>query len=375
MALVTGGSRGIGKAVAARLSEAGARVMLSSRKPEGLAEAAASIGPDVAWFATDAADRAGAAGCVQACLDTFGGLDVLVNNAGTSPYFGPLMDLDEARRQKTLQVNLEAMLVWTQLAWKAAMSSGGGSVVNMASIGGLTVEPSIGWYDVTKAAAIHLTRHLALELGPKVRVNAVAPGLVRTRFSRGLWEASEDRIAARLPLRRLGEPDDVAKAVALPGIGRGELDHRPSARRRWRGDRAPLRWHNRRGGGVGGLTDAAQRAQARARGPSSVGSWARLTLPMALRGSSATTTSSRGAAKGASWSFASSRSSESNPSAPLAAPAGETITYATSLVPHSGSGRPATATSRTPGCPRSTASTWAGQMFSPPEITASSRRP
>jgi len=213
VALVTGGSRGIGKAIAARLAEAGARVMISSRKPEGLAEAAASIGAEVAWFATDAADRAGAAECVQACLDAFGGLDVLVNNAGTSPYFGPLMDLDETRAQKTVQVNLEAMLVWTQLAWKAAMADCGGSVVNLASIGGLTVEPSIGWYDVTKAAGIHLTRHLALELGPKVRVNAIAPGLVRTRFSRGLWEGTEDRIAARLPLRRLGEPDDVAKAA------------------------------------------------------------------------------------------------------------------------------------------------------------------
>jgi NAD(P)-dependent dehydrogenase (short-subunit alcohol dehydrogenase family) len=203
VALVTGGSRGIGKAIAARLAEAGARVMISSRKPEGLAEAAASIGTEVAWFATDAADRAGAAECVQACLDAFGGLDVLVNNAGTSPYFGPLMDLDETRAQKTVQVNLEAMLVW-----KAAMAEGGGSVVNLASIGGLTVEPSIGWYDVTKAAGIHLTRHLALELGPKVRVNAIAPGLVKTHFSRGLWEGTEDRIAARLPLRRLGEPDD-----------------------------------------------------------------------------------------------------------------------------------------------------------------------
>lgn len=213
VALVTGGSRGIGKAIAAGFSHAGARVMISSRKPELLAEAAASIGGEVAWFAADAADRAGAADCVRACCDTFGGLDVLVNNAGTSPHFGPLMELEKTAADKTLQVNLEATLLWTQLAWRAVMAERGGSVVNVASIGGLTVEPSIGWYDVTKAAAIHLTRHLALELGPKVRVNAVAPGLVKTRFSRGLWEASEDPIAARLPLRRLGDPDDVAKSV------------------------------------------------------------------------------------------------------------------------------------------------------------------
>lgn len=213
VALVTGGSRGIGKATAARLAEAGARVMISSRKAESLEEAAASIDGEVAWFAADAADSLAAAECVKACVDTFGGLDVLVNNAGTSPHFGPLMDLDEARARKTLQVNLEATLVWTQLAWRAAMEQSGGSVVNMASIGGLGVERSIGWYDVTKAAAIHLTRHLALELGPKVRVNALAPGLVRTRFSRGLWEGAEQAIAARLPLRRLGDPDDVAKAA------------------------------------------------------------------------------------------------------------------------------------------------------------------
>jgi NAD(P)-dependent dehydrogenase (short-subunit alcohol dehydrogenase family) len=151
---------------------------------------------------------------VRACAERLGGLDILVNNAGTSPYFGPLMGLDEARAAKTVQVNQDAVLVWTRLAWEAAMSQNGGSVINLASVGGLTVEPGIGWYNVTKAAVIHLTRHLAQELGPSVRVNAIAPGLVRTDLARALWEgAAGDLIASRLPMRRLGEPDDIAKAA------------------------------------------------------------------------------------------------------------------------------------------------------------------
>jgi NAD(P)-dependent dehydrogenase (short-subunit alcohol dehydrogenase family) len=213
VALITGGSRGIGKAIATRFAEAGARVMISSRKAEALAEAAASIEGDVTWFVANAGDRDEAAACVSATVERLGALDILVNNAATSPYFGPLMGLDGPRAAKTVQVNQEAVLVWTQLAWSAAMAGSGGSVINMASIGGLAVEPSIGWYNVTKAAVVHLTRHLAFELAPKVRVNALAPGLVKTDLARALWEPAEEAIAAHLPLRRLGEPDDVATAA------------------------------------------------------------------------------------------------------------------------------------------------------------------
>jgi NAD(P)-dependent dehydrogenase (short-subunit alcohol dehydrogenase family) len=213
VALVTGGSRGIGKAIAARFAGAGARVMISSRKADALAEAADSIEGEVTWFAANAGDSAGAAECVKACVERLGGLDILVNNAGTNPYFGPLMGLDEPRAQKTVQVNQDAVVVWTQLAWKAAMSESGGSVVNVASVSGLSVDPGLGWYGVTKAAVIHLTRHLAWELAPKVRVNCLAPGLVKTDFARALWEGAGDVIAARLPLKRLGEPDDIAKAA------------------------------------------------------------------------------------------------------------------------------------------------------------------
>jgi NAD(P)-dependent dehydrogenase (short-subunit alcohol dehydrogenase family) len=205
VALVTGGSRGIGRAIATRLVEAGANVMLSSRKPEALEEAAASMqgqAGDVAWHAANVGDPDAAETCIAATVERFGPLDILVNNAATNPYFGPLMDIDLARAEKTVQVNLQAALVWTQCAWRASMAEHGGSVVNVSSVGGFSVERGIGWYNVTKAALAHLTRQLAYELGPRVRVNALAPGLVRTDFARALWEPAGDAVARRLPRPR-----------------------------------------------------------------------------------------------------------------------------------------------------------------------------
>ncbi len=216
VALVTGGSRGIGKAIASRFVESGANVMLSSRKAEALADAAAAmegLGGDVAWHAANVGDPDAARRCVDATVERFGSLDVLVNNAATNPHFGPLVELDLARADKTVQVNLQGALVWTQCAWRASMARRGGAVINVSSIGGLSVEPGIGWYNVTKAALVHLTRQLASELGPGVRVNALAPGLVRTDFARALWEHGGEAVARRLPLKRLGEPDDIAKAA------------------------------------------------------------------------------------------------------------------------------------------------------------------
>jgi NAD(P)-dependent dehydrogenase (short-subunit alcohol dehydrogenase family) len=216
VALVTGGSRGIGRATAARFAEAGARVMLVSRKADALAEAAAAmadLGGEVEWRAANAGDPDAARQCVADTVQRFGSLDILVNNAATNPYFGRLIDIDAARADKTVQVNQEAVLTWTQCAWRASMADRGGTVINMSSVGAMTVEPGIGWYNVTKAAVVHLTRQLAYELGPAVRVNALAPGLVKTDFARTLWERAGDAVAARLPLRRLGEPDDVARAA------------------------------------------------------------------------------------------------------------------------------------------------------------------
>jgi NAD(P)-dependent dehydrogenase (short-subunit alcohol dehydrogenase family) len=213
VALVTGASKGIGLAIARRLAEAGARVMCSSRKAENLAAAVETLPGDTAWFAANAGDPVAAERCVAATLERFGGLDVLVNNAATNPYFGPTIGIDASRAGKIVEVNQRGVLVWTQLAYEAALRERGGVVLNVASVGGLSVEPGIGWYNVTKAAVIHLTRQLAAELGPGVRVNALAPGLVRTDFARALWEPGEALVASRLPLRRIGEPDDVARAA------------------------------------------------------------------------------------------------------------------------------------------------------------------
>jgi NAD(P)-dependent dehydrogenase (short-subunit alcohol dehydrogenase family) len=213
VALVTGASRGIGRAIAAAYAEAGARVMISSRKEDALKEAASAMSGEVEWFAANAGDEDAASACIAATVERLGGLDILVNNAATNPYMGPLVDIDKSRADKTVQVNQWGVLMWTQLAWKAAMSERGGSVVNVASIGGFSVEPAIGYYNVTKAAVIHLTKQLANELAPKVRVNAVAPGLVKTDMARALWEPAEEQIAGHLPLKRLGEPEDIANAA------------------------------------------------------------------------------------------------------------------------------------------------------------------
>jgi NAD(P)-dependent dehydrogenase (short-subunit alcohol dehydrogenase family) len=216
-ALITGGSRGIGLAMAGRFAEAGANVMITSRTAADLAEAAAGLvaggasDDQVAWVAAHVGKPEDARSCVADTLSRFGRLDILVNNAGTNPYFGPMIDIDIARAQKTFEVNQLSVLVWTAAAVKAGLR---GSVINVASIGGLEVEPGIGWYNVTKAAVLHITRQLSYELAPDVRVNALAPGLVKTKLAAALWEGpGEDRIAAHIPLRRLGLPDDIATAA------------------------------------------------------------------------------------------------------------------------------------------------------------------
>jgi NAD(P)-dependent dehydrogenase (short-subunit alcohol dehydrogenase family) len=219
-ALITGASRGIGLATAEALAAEGCNVVLSSRKQDALDEAAARIreaypGVGVLAKAAHVASEEAAHACVEAAVAEFGGVDVLVNNAGTNPYFGPLIDLDLARAEKTVQVNQFAVVVWSRLAWKLSMAGRGGSIVNIASVGGMMTEHGIGYYNATKAAVIHLTRQLAMELAPSVRVNAVAPGLVKTRMARALWEPNEDKLAEFMPLRRLGEPEDIAKAVTF----------------------------------------------------------------------------------------------------------------------------------------------------------------
>jgi NAD(P)-dependent dehydrogenase (short-subunit alcohol dehydrogenase family) len=222
-ALVTGASRGIGAAIAAALAAEGCHVLLSSRRQQALDEVAARLrsaypGVQVRTHAAHVGDPDAAAACVAAAVEAFGGVDVLVNNAGTNPYYGPMVDLDVARAQKTVQVNQLSVVLWTQAVWRASMRERGGTIVNLASVGGLLTEPGIGYYNATKAAVIHLTRQFAAELAPGVRVNAIAPGIVRTRLARTLWEGREPALNAAIPLGRIGEPDDIAAtAVFLAG--------------------------------------------------------------------------------------------------------------------------------------------------------------
>ncbi len=213
VALVTGGSRGIGRAIAAAFAEAGAQVMISSRKAEDLKATAEELGARVAWHPANAGDADAAEECVAMTIERLGGLDILVNNAATNPYMGPVIDSDTPRWDKTFQVNLRGPLNWAQAAWRARLSQHGGAVINIASIGGLKPGGPIGVYDTTKAALVHLTAHLATEMSPGVRVNGIAPGLVKTDFARVLVEGVGDAVAARTPLKRLGEPEDIASAA------------------------------------------------------------------------------------------------------------------------------------------------------------------
>jgi len=216
VAIVTGGSRGIGLAVVKRLLSEGARVCVTARKPEGLSDAVDSLGDDdrVLAVAGKAHDPEHQERAVAQVLDRFGRVDVLVNNAGTSPVMGPLMQLEMPAAAKILEINLLAALGWAQQVYRAWWAEHGGAMVNMASTAGVGVSPGIGMYGVSKAGLINLTKQLAFELSPAVRVNAVAPAVVKTQFARALYENGEQEVAAMYPLKRLGLPDDVAAAVA-----------------------------------------------------------------------------------------------------------------------------------------------------------------
>jgi NAD(P)-dependent dehydrogenase (short-subunit alcohol dehydrogenase family) len=218
-AIVTGASRGIGLAIAEALVADGASVVLTSRG-DGAEKAAAGFGDRVVGMRAHASDETAARACIRAAIEHFGSLDILVNNAGTNPAFGPLVEVEQASMTKILEVNLLAPLLWSRLAWNARMHEHGGVIINNASVGGLDVAPNLGAYNASKAALIHLTRHLAVELAPNVRVNAIAPGVVRTRLAEALWKEHEEAVAATTPLGRIGEPADVGSAVAfLAGDG------------------------------------------------------------------------------------------------------------------------------------------------------------
>jgi NAD(P)-dependent dehydrogenase (short-subunit alcohol dehydrogenase family) len=216
--LLTGASRGIGLATAQRLVDEGARVVVTARKADGLAVAVDSLGgPEhavaVAGRGDDPEHQAQA---VSTAVRLFGRLDVLVNNTGINPSFGPLTELDESAARKIMDVNVLSALSWVRQALAHGLGRDEpGAVVNIASIAGLHPSPGIGYYGVSKSALLGLTVQLAAELAPRVRVNAVAPAVVKTRFAAALYEGHEAEAASRYPLGRLGEPEDVASAVAF----------------------------------------------------------------------------------------------------------------------------------------------------------------
>jgi len=220
VAIVTGGSRGIGRSIALGLAEAGADVAIAARKPEALAEAAAAVralGRRAYPVPTNVRRTEDQRMLVETTRRELGRVDVLVNNAGTNPVFGPVQDMDDRAWDTIMNTNVKSMFFLSVLAREAMLAHGeGGSIVNVSSIGGVTASDVIGGYSISKAAVIMLTQVLAKQWGRDgIRVNCIAPGLIRTEFSRALWE--NENIAKEAvqtaALHRIGEPDEMAGAV------------------------------------------------------------------------------------------------------------------------------------------------------------------
>lgn len=221
-ALITGASRGIGRAIAAQLLARGANVTITARKPDELATAAEELAAGVDGGRErvlaqpgNAGDADARAAAVDSTVERFGSLDILVNNTGINPVFGPLVEADLDAVRKIFDVNVVAALGFVQQAHKAWMGEHGGTIVNLASVGGLRSTGVIGAYGASKAAVIRLTEELAWQLGPSIRVNAVAPAVVKTKFATALYAHGEEEAAAAYPMRRLGEPEDVGRLVAF----------------------------------------------------------------------------------------------------------------------------------------------------------------
>lgn len=216
-AIVTGASRGIGLGIAQRLADEGAKVVITARKKEALDEAVAAIGGPtrVLAVAGRADDTAHQAETIERAIGTFGSVDLLVNNAGINPVYGPMIELDLDAARKIVEVNCLAALSWVQQTYQAWMNEHGGAVVNVSSTAGLRPAPGIGFYGSSKAMLTRITQELAVELGPRIRVNAVAPAVVKTKFATALYEGREDEVAAAYPLARLGVPEDIGSVVAF----------------------------------------------------------------------------------------------------------------------------------------------------------------
>lgn len=216
-AIVTGASRGIGLGIARRLLAEGAAVVITARGQEGLDAALAELDTPgrVVAVAGKSDDEEHQRETVARAEEAFGPVDLLVNNTGINPVFGRTVDVDLGAARKITEVNALGTLAWTQKVYHSGLAERGGAVVNVASIAALAPSPGIGWYGATKALVMRLTQELAVEVGPAVRVNAVAPGVVKTKFAEALYTGREAEMSSALPAGRLGVPDDIAGPVSF----------------------------------------------------------------------------------------------------------------------------------------------------------------
>lgn len=216
-AIVTGASRGIGLGIAERLVRDGARVVITGRNKEALDEAVEFLGGPAHALAVDgkANDADHQDDTVRQAIESFGGVDFLVNNAGINPTYGPMVELDLDSARRVVEVNCLASLSWVQKVHGAWMKEHGGAVVNISSVTSVRPAPNIGWYGATKAMLNSITELLAVELGPDIRVNGVAPAVVKTKFATALYEGREELVSQAYPLKRLGIPQDIGSVVAF----------------------------------------------------------------------------------------------------------------------------------------------------------------
>jgi NAD(P)-dependent dehydrogenase (short-subunit alcohol dehydrogenase family) len=222
VALLTGASKGMGRAMAEGLAQHGARVMISSRKLDACEAAAAEINDlcgaeRVVAFACNAGDQAQLQALVNATHDRLGPVDVLIGNAGVNPYYGSMRDIPDAAYDKIMSTNVKANLWLARMVAPDMIARGGGAIMITSSTGAFSPSLVLGTYSMSKLAVIGLVRNLAAELGPQgVRVNAICPGLIRTDFAQALWDnpEAEARANEQIPLRRLGEADDL-KGLAV----------------------------------------------------------------------------------------------------------------------------------------------------------------
>jgi len=216
VALVTGASKGIGEAMARGLAEFGASVMVSSRKLEAVEAVAGDLRADgfpARAFAANAGNPEDLEALVDETVSLLGGIDILVNNAAANPVYGPMQNTEERAFDKIIDVNLKGPFELCKRVYPHMQARGGGSIINISSIGGIVPEKGIGIYSVSKAAIINLTQAMAQDWGSDgIRVNAICPGLIKTRFSEALWGDDDtlDRFLTRVPLGRLGSPEDIA---------------------------------------------------------------------------------------------------------------------------------------------------------------------